>query len=301
MLNSDAKGISMRKPISAITAMIAQSIQRRDFVSISVPHPGARRQELKHRDRKNHNRHHHCDRGRVADLETVESGLHDIDRHGPRRIARTAARENNNRLEHLQRADRSVDVALDDVEAGRIAANRLLELGHRRIVVIGGRRGVSSHALRLTGCRAAFRKHGLKFTDDQVRFANFTAEQAYDEARRCMTSAIPPTAIISLSNFMTLGVMRALIDVDRQCPGEVSLIGVDDLDWTDIMRLRPTLIAQPIEAMTQAAIRTLLDQIDRGGTPSERRILFPPTLVERASCGPPPIAGTGFEAPGPAS
>jgi DNA-binding LacI/PurR family transcriptional regulator len=180
-------------------------------------------------------------------------------------------------------------IALDDVEAGSLAATRLLELGHQRILVIGGRKGVSSHALRLKGCAMAFRRRGMRLDESQVRFANFTAEQAYEVTRQAMTSALPPTAIISFSNFMTLGVIRAFTDLDRRCPDDVSLIGVDDLDWTDVMRLQPTLIAQPIEQMTRAAIAELLLQVEEGAPPSGRRILFPPKLIERSSCGPPPV------------
>jgi DNA-binding LacI/PurR family transcriptional regulator len=129
----------------------------------------------------------------------------------------------------------------------------------------------------------------MRLDESDVRFANFTAEQAYEVTRQAMTSALPPTAIISFSNFMTLGVIRAFTDLDRRCPDDVSLIGVDDLDWTDVMRLQPTLIAQPIEQMTRAAIAELLLQVEEGAPPSGRRILFPPKLIERSSCGPPPV------------
>jgi LacI family transcriptional regulator len=135
----------------------------------------------------------------------------------------------------------------------------------------------------------AFQRRGMRLDESQVRFANFTAEQAYEVTRETMTSELPPTAIISFSNFVTLGVIRALAELDRKCPDDVSLIGVDDLDWTDIMRLQPTLIAQPIEQMTRAAIGELLLQVEEGTPPSGRRILFPPKLIERSSCGPPPV------------
>ena len=177
-------------------------------------------------------------------------------------------------------------VALDDIAAGALAAERLLDLGHRRIVVIGGRRGVSSHALRLKGCREAFRRRGLVLDDARIRHANFIADAACEETRRCMSEPAPPTAIISFSNFMTLGVMRALIELGRRCPEDVSLIGVDDLEWTDMMRIQPTLIAQPIETMTHAAIGALLEFVERGEPPTGRRMLYPPRLVERASCAP---------------
>ena len=185
-------------------------------------------------------------------------------------------------------------IALDDVAAGALAATRLLELGHRRILVIGGRRGVSSHVLRLKGCAKAFQRRDIRLDERQVRFANFTAEQAYEETRQAMTSTAPPTAIISFSNFMTLGVIRALTDLDRKCPDEVSLIGVDDLDWSDLMRLQPTLIAQPIEEMTRAAIGALLLQVEGGAAERSTHLISTETdralVVRTARCSTRPLS-----------
>ena len=178
-------------------------------------------------------------------------------------------------------------VALDDVAAGRMAAARLLDLGHRRIVIIGGRRGVSSHELRLNGCRMAFTERGLDLADEQVSLAGFVTERAYEETRRRMSVSLPPTAVVSLSNFMTIGVMRAIAALRLACPERVSFIGIDDLDWADVMRPRPTLIAQPIEDMTRAAMAALLEQTVTSSEPTSRRILFAPKLVERESCAPP--------------
>jgi DNA-binding LacI/PurR family transcriptional regulator len=186
-------------------------------------------------------------------------------------------------------------VALDDVEAGAMAARRLLDLGHRRIVVIGGREGVSSHELRLKGCRIAFKERGLTLADHQVSLAQFTAQKAREETRRQMRSPSPPTAVLSLSNFMTIGVMRAFADLGVRCPQEASFIGIDDLDWADIMYPRPTLLAQPIADMTRTAIATLLDQVAGKTAPSSRQLLFPPRLVERESCSP---RNTTAKAPG---
>ena len=83
--------------------------------------------------------------------------------------------------------------------------------------------------------------------------------------------------------------LRHLIDLGVRCPEDVSLIGVDDLDWADVMRIRPTLIAQPIEAMTRTAIAALLEQLTTGVSSQKRRILFPPKLTERESCAPPAL------------
>ena len=101
-------------------------------------------------------------------------------------------------------------ITLDDVKAGRLAMGRLLGLGHRRIAILAGRSGVSTNEERLQGARLAFADRGLAPDDVETIVANFSQERAFAETRRVMSGPRPPTAILSLSNLMTIGVMRAL-------------------------------------------------------------------------------------------
>src|SRR4051812_27576835 len=113
-------------------------------------------------------------------------------------------------------------VSLDDVKAGRLAAEHPIDKGHRRIAVIGGREGVSSHEERLAGCRLAFEQRGLTLEKRYVALARFRAELAEHETVRLLSEGERPTAIISLSVFMTLGVMRALSKQKLACPRDVA-------------------------------------------------------------------------------
>ena len=175
-------------------------------------------------------------------------------------------------------------VTLDEIAAGRFATGRLLDLGHRRLSVVAGRSGVSSNDERVEGCRAAFTERGLELGGEQIVIANFREEQAFAETRRLLSQAQRPTAIVSLSNMMTIGVMRALVAERVPSPRDVSLIGIDDFDWAEIMNPKPTTIAQPIVEMTQEAISILLDQIANGRPSTGRRITFAPRFVARDSC-----------------
>ena len=177
-------------------------------------------------------------------------------------------------------------VALDDLSAGRLAAGRLLDLGHRRIFFVAGRKGVSTNDERLEGCRQAFADRGMEFSDSRVVFADFSEERALVEARRALSGEGRATGVVSLSNLMTIGVMRAIRASGLACPSDISVIGVDDFEWADIMNPPPTTIAQPVAEMTRLAITSLLDQIKSGAKPSGRRLRFEPKLVVRASCGP---------------
>jgi len=175
-------------------------------------------------------------------------------------------------------------VTLDEGAAARLATGRLLDLGHRRLSVVAGRSGVSSNDERVKGCRAAFIERGLELGAEQIVIANFREEQAFVETRRLLSQTQRPTAIVSLSNMMTIGVMRALVAEQVASPREISLIGIDDFDWAEIMNPRPTTIAQPIVEMTREAISILLDQIGNGRPSTGRRVTFAPRLVVRDSC-----------------
>ena len=176
-------------------------------------------------------------------------------------------------------------ITLDEEEAGRLAMTRLLELGHRRIAVMAGRSGVSTNEERLEGCRRACAEHGIALADNQVMRANFSERLAFDETRRVMSQKDRPTALVSLSNLMTIGVMRGLAAQKLASPTDLAIVGVDDFEWAEIMNPRPTTIAQPIVEMTEVAIAKLLDQIAAGAEPTGRRLRFAPKLVVRASCG----------------
>jgi LacI family transcriptional regulator len=167
----------------------------------------------------------------------------------------------------------------------RPEAEHLIDKGHRRIAGIGGREGVSSHEERLAGCRLAFEQRGLTLDKRYVALARFGAELAQRETVRLLREDERPTAIISLSIFMTLGVMRALSQQKLVCPRDVALVGIDDIDWVDLMNPRPTMISQPISEMTRTAISMLLEQIVSGSAPERRTRLFDPTLIVLDSSG----------------
>jgi DNA-binding LacI/PurR family transcriptional regulator len=118
-----------------------------------------------------------------------------------------------------------------------------------------------------------------------VRRANFSEKLAFEETRRVMAQKDRPTALVSLSNLMTIGVMRGLAAQNLSSPADLAIVGVDDFEWAEIMNPRPTTIAQPIVEMTEVAIAKLLDQIAAGTAPTGRRLRFAPKLVVRASCG----------------
>ncbi|MGV3550834.1 LacI family DNA-binding transcriptional regulator [Rhizobium sp.] len=175
-------------------------------------------------------------------------------------------------------------VKLDNVTAGRLATDYLIGLGHVRIAATRGRSNVATGEDRLRGYCEALKSHGLALDDSLILEGRFDQTVAHDSIDRRMSEPNPPTAIFALSNMMTLGVLMALREIGLSVPGDISVIGIDDLDFAQIMNPPPTVVAAPVLEMAQASIAALLEEIDRKAPPTGNWQVFAPQLILRDSC-----------------
>ena len=192
--------------------------------------------------------------------------------------------------------DRAMDglgydaVVLDNHSAGHAATSYILGHGHRRIGLINGPEVVRTAADRLQGYREALIGAGIGFDPALVRDAAFQEQAAYDAAVDLIGGAEPPTAILAANNKMTIGALRALADLKLSCPGDVSIVGIDDLPWAEAVTPRLTMVAQPVRAMGEAALERVVERIAGSlVTPATTRVMAP-RLVARNSCAAPPRA-----------
>ena len=175
-------------------------------------------------------------------------------------------------------------VKLDNVAAGRIGTEHLISLGHTRIAVTTGRDNIATGEDRLAGYLQAHAAHGLSVDRNLFLPGRFDQAQARASTLKRMAEADPPTAIFALSNMMTLGVLYALHDLKLKVPRDVSVLGIDDFDFANIMNPPPTVVAAPVLDMAKSAISLLLAEIKQKSPPTAARTLFEPRLVLRDSC-----------------
>ena len=179
----------------------------------------------------------------------------------------------------------AADAVLVDNESGALAAMRhLIELGHRRIGIVSDSPGIASTAERLAGCRAALGEAGIAWDDQLVSIGGSSQSDGYRTARTLLTAARPPSAIFTLSNFMTAGTIRALRDLDLSMPVDVALVGFDDLDWTTLVEPAISVVAQPVSELGQAVAERLLARL-RGDSSPPVQIRLRTSLIVRQSCG----------------
>ena len=178
----------------------------------------------------------------------------------------------------------------DDAAGGRIAMKHLLERGHRRIGVIrSAREGLSFQEERLGGYRRALGEAGVSYDPALVvsgetgKHAGFS-EEAGAEAMRQLLAATPPvTAVFSLSDVQAMGAWAALREAGKEVPGDVALVGYDDVKTSSVVGL--TSVAQNMHAVGERAVERLLERL-RGEhieDPSLEKIT--PQLKVRRSSG----------------
>jgi LacI family transcriptional regulator len=155
-------------------------------------------------------------------------------------------------------------VMTDNSTAAYEGTRHLIDLGHRRIAIIAGKLGLSTGLDRLEGFRKALQEEHVPLPDKYLRQGNFQSESGYRCGVELMQLPVPPTAIFSCNNKMTLGLMRALGELGVKCPQTVSVLGFDDFEWSAYFTPRLTTIAQPTYEMGKQAMRMLLSKLQDG-------------------------------------
>ena len=169
---------------------------------------------------------------------------------------------------------------------GYSATEYLISLGHQRIGVIGGLAAHRYGRARVDGYGSALRTAGL-FTDPElIREADWTRTGAANAADQLLSLTDAPTAIFACSDRMALGVYEAAAARGRSIPGDLSVVGFDDLPEARWLTPALTTVRQPVREMGRAAARILL-QLLGGEELESERLELSTVLVERSSTGRP--------------
>ena len=174
-------------------------------------------------------------------------------------------------------------VGADDEAIGRIATAHLVERGCRRIAHIAGpplTPGVS----RLKGYREALAEAGLTVPDSYVVNANDDAT-GYQAARRLLALDPRPDGIFGYNDPTATGAMKAILEAGVAIPGEIKVIGVGNVHYSDLLRVPLSTIDQGSATIGQQAAEILVKSIGSKRRRQPRTVIIEPTLVARESTG----------------
>ena len=179
-------------------------------------------------------------------------------------------------------------VTIDDVHAARMATQHLINLGHQRIGLISGSFAGRSHYTaeydRHRGYVEAMNEAKLPIHSDFEAHGYFTSPGGEQAMTELLAQRERPTAVFCMSDEMAFGAMRALRSHGLQPGRDVSLIGVDGHDMSELLEL--TTVEQPVHDMGRIAAEALLVQLNSEVQARAHSIVLPTRLVVRSSTAP---------------
>lgn len=187
-------------------------------------------------------------------------------------------------------------VLSDDMLGMRLAVDHLASLGHRRIAHLAGPANLSTGLTRKIGFEQAMQAHGLKGIAI-VECQAYSIEAGQEALGRLMSatgaggrrrrSAIGPTAIVAANDLIALGALQALKALRVAVPGQMSVVGHNDMPLLD--QVSPPLTSVRIQhyEMGFRAARLLLDLLAGSPGSDETTIVLRPKLIVRESTAPP--------------
>ena len=191
--------------------------------------------------------------------------------------------------EHLQASQRS-RVAVDNVAASAQAVGHLIGIGRRRIAAVGAKRGstAATAELRLAGYHRALTEGGLDPDPAlEVPVDDFSRAAGIRAVDSLVAAGTAFDALFCFNDLLALGALQALERHGRAVPGDVAVVGFDDIDEARHTTPGLTTVAPDLAVLADAALDSLVSRLDDPNVPDGRSIVVPHRLVVRGSTVPP--------------
>lgn len=152
-----------------------------------------------------------------------------------------------------------LEVRIDDIAAAYEATNYLIGLGHRNIGLITDKAElISSGFQRLAGSRKAMYDAGISFTDRNIVYAGSSFDDGWNGMNELLKRNLGITAVFVFSDTMACGAIASLTDHGIHVPGDISVMGFDDIQIAEQCRPKLTTVHQPLEQMAKECVNQLL-------------------------------------------
>lgn len=172
-------------------------------------------------------------------------------------------------------------IVTENVSGAAMAVQHLIDYGHRRILFINGHQQTVVSQFRLDGYKKALLDNGISYKENYVAHADFEINGGAKALERLLAANPDATAVFCASDLMAYGAMTKAIEMGYKVPDDLSVIGFDGIDITEIVKPSMTTIYQDRFQMGISAVNMLLELL--GGTEGYTRMMTPKLVIREST------------------
>jgi LacI family repressor for deo operon, udp, cdd, tsx, nupC, and nupG len=184
----------------------------------------------------------------------------------------------------INRPEYVYSVSTDNLHGGRLATEYLLDLGHSRIGYIAAEGGMRTNLDRLKAYKEALQRRGAAFDPNLVVLGDGYEEGGKEAMSRLLALPSPPTAVFCYNDLTAIGAALAVREASLQVPGDISLVGFDDIELAAYFHPPLTTFRQPAYELGRRAMEMVLALM--ADAQKMTSVILKGELVVRQSCRP---------------
>lgn len=176
-------------------------------------------------------------------------------------------------------------VDIDNFKAAYEAVNYLIKNGHYEIAYFAGPIHSGHSIERLEGYKQALIDNNVKIRDEFIVEAGSYLADGYRTGKRFISSIEQtPSAIFCYNDLLAIGLINALNELGIEIPGKISVMGFDNIDFSEYIKNPLTTVNMPAYEIGKTAADLLIDQISSSAVFLNKKIILDAKLIERESC-----------------
>lgn len=174
-------------------------------------------------------------------------------------------------------------VFVDDVLGAFNATKLLINEGHSKIGIITGIMKSMPASDRLIGYKQALKESEIEINEKYIFQGDFQLQKSYNITKEIINMEDPPTALVTCSNMISLGVIKSLIESNKKIPNDMAVVGINRVEFLDIMGVKLTYVEDFPQEMGKNAVRILIEMSNSNKGNSPIRIKTLPKLILNGS------------------
>jgi len=174
-------------------------------------------------------------------------------------------------------------VFVDNIKGGFDATCLLIKEGHTKIGIMTGLLSSEPVVDRVEGYKRVLAQNNIPYREDYVYCGEFSLDKAYELTKKILRQKNPPTALVVCSNMMTLGVIKAVREENKEIPKDLAIVGFDKIDFLDIVGMGITYVEDCPRKLGREAMEMLCDILGNHDNKDVKRLIVVPQIVIKGS------------------